>query len=190
MRAFDFVLLFFSFVYALALTHLLMTVARMIRYRQSIVFSLPQALWMLVALILVVGNWISLWDFHAVANITATAIAGGFAFSILVYLCCALVSPDFNNAGAIDLREFHARQGTAYMGAALVTVIASVVMNVVAATTMGIQKWGNENTLVFAMLVPAIAALAVRKPWVQVVAPLALAGIATAYIFVYYPILK
>ncbi len=190
MRAFDFVLLFFSFVYALALTHLLMTAARMIRYRQNIVFSVPHALWMLVALILVIGNWISLWDFHSMAKITATAIAVGFGFSILVYLDCALVSPDFDGDGEIDLRQFHDRQGTTYMGAVLVTIIASVILNAAAATAMGIQNWGNENAIVFAMLVPAIAALAVRKPWVQVAAPLVLVGITMAYIFIYYPVLK
>ncbi len=76
------------------------------------------------------------------------------------------------------------------MGAVLVTIIASVILNAAAATAMGIQNWGNENAIVFAMLVPAIAALAVRKPWVQVAAPLVLVGITMAYIFIYYPVLK
>lgn len=190
MRAFDFVLLFFSFVYALALTHLLMAAARMIRHRRKVVFSPPHALWMLVALFLVIGNWISLWDFHGMAKITAAAIAGGFAFSVLVYLDCALVSPDFDKDEIIDLREFHDRQGTTYIGAMLATEIMSVILNLAVASGMGIQNWGNENALVFAMLVPTVAALAMRKPWVQVAAPLVLAGLLLAFIFVYYPILQ
>jgi hypothetical protein len=190
MKAFDFVLLFFSFVYALALTHLLMATTRMIRYRSSIVFSAPHALWMLVALVLVISNWISLWDFHTVTKITAAAISVGFAFSILVYLACALLSPDFDKDGTLDLREFHERQGATYMGAMFVTLIASIVVNAAAASSMGIQSWGSENTLVIIMVVPMVAAFFVRKPWVQVLAPLVLAALMTAYIFVYYPVLK
>jgi len=115
-RAFDFVLLFFSFVYALALTHLLMASAQMIRHRRNVVFSLPQALWMLVALVLVISNWISLWDFHSLVRIPATVISLGFVFSILVYLACALVSPDLKHDGIVDLRKFHELQGKTYMG--------------------------------------------------------------------------
>lgn len=189
MRAFDFVLLFLSFVYTLALTHLLMSVARMIRYRNDIVFSLPQALWMLVALGLVVGNWISLWDFHKLAKISASEIGAAFAFSILVYLDSALVSPDFDKDGTIDLRAFHDRQGPAYIGAALATVAVSVVINL-AAGGVGVPNWASENAVVLAMVPPAIAALAFRQPWVQVLAPLVLAGLTFAYIFMYYPVLQ
>ena len=190
MRAFDFVLLFFSFVYALALTHLLMATARMIRYRSTIVFSVPHALWMFVALVLVIGNWISLWDFHAFSKITAWTIAIGFGFSILVYLACALLTPDFERDGTdgtLDLGEFHQRQGATYMGAMFATLIASVVINAVAASTMGMQSWGSENTLVVVMIVPMAAAFFVRKYWVQVVAPLILGLLLTAYVFVFYP---
>ncbi len=190
MRAFDFVLLFFSFVYALALTHVLMAAARMIRYRSTIIFSAPHALWMLVALVLVISNWISLWDFHTFTKITATAISVGFAFSILVYLGCALLSPDFEAGSTIDLREFHNSQGTTYMGAMFVILIASVLLNVAAGSSMGMQTWWNENTLVITMLPPMLAALFVRKSWVQVVAPLVLAGQLTAYMFIYYPALQ
>lgn len=188
MRAFDFVLLFFSFVYALALTHLLIAAARMIRHRRNIIFSLPHALWMIVGLFFVIGNWISLWDFHTMVKITETSIAGGFAFSILVYLVCALVSPDFDIGGTINLREFHQSQGSAYMGVALAAIILAVVTNFIAGG-MGIQKWANENAIVFAMFVPLIAVFASRKFWVQVLAPLVLLGLMIAYIFIYYPVL-
>lgn len=190
MRAFDFVLLFFSFVYALALTHLLMAATRMIRYRHSIVFSAPHALWMLVALALVISNWISLWDFHAFSKISAAEISVGFAFSILIYLACALLSPDFES-GTMDLREFHERQGATYMGAMFVVLIVSVILNAAAASSMGLQNWGNENSLVVAMVPPIVAALLLRKIlWVQIVAPLVLAAQLIAYIFLFYPVLK
>ena len=164
--------------------------ALMIRHRRNIVFSVPHALWMVVALALVLSNWVSLWDFHTMAKISATVIAVGFAFSVLVYLACALVAPEFYKADSIDLRAFHERQGATYMGAMLVTLVASIIVNVAAASGVGMQNWGSENTLVVAMLPPMLAALIVRKPWVQVAAPLVLAGMLLAYIFIYYPVLK
>ncbi len=68
-------MLFFSFIYALALTHLLLAVNAMIRYRRKIQFSAPQAIWMFDALLAVSINWISLWDFHEVREISLEAIA-------------------------------------------------------------------------------------------------------------------
>ena len=125
----------------------------------------------------VIGNWLSLWDFHGWTTITAAAIAIGFAFNILVYLDCALVSPDFKMDGVVNLLEFHERQGSTYIGAILITGIVAVVLNWVVGIGMGVQNWANQNVLVIAMLVPPIAALLMRKnAWVQVLAPIVLAG--------------
>lgn len=189
MKAFDFVLLFFSFVYALALTHLLVAIARMIRHRRSVIFSLPHALWMIAALNFVIGNWVSLWDFHKMTKVTAAVIAAEFAFSILVYLVCALVSPDFNDREVNDLRAFHDRQGATYMTAALVTVAVAIPLNF-AAGGIGIQNWANENVLVVAMLAPAIVPLVWRTYWIQVVSPLIMVSLNIAYMLLYYPVLS
>ena len=39
MRPFEFIILFFSFIYTLALTHLLFAWTRMIRYRRTLILS-------------------------------------------------------------------------------------------------------------------------------------------------------
>ena len=75
MQAFDFIMLFFSLIYPLALTHLLLAVNAIIRYRRKIQFSAPQAIWMFDVLLAVSINWISLWDFHEVLEISLEAIA-------------------------------------------------------------------------------------------------------------------
>jgi hypothetical protein len=70
LRPFDFIILFFSFIYALALGHLLLAATFMIRYRRRIAFSLAHAIWMFDALLFLTANWISLWDFHTAAAIS------------------------------------------------------------------------------------------------------------------------
>lgn len=117
MRPFDFIILFFSIVYALALTHLLLSVTTMIRYRGKVMLSDPLLVWMLVALAFLVINWLSLWDFHELQTVTIWPIAVLFVFSINVYLVCALIAPSFERDEDFDLRTFQDRQRTAYLAA-------------------------------------------------------------------------
>ena len=49
-------------MYALAIAHLLSTVARLIGARERVRFSWFHAYWMLNALIVLVVNWISWWE--------------------------------------------------------------------------------------------------------------------------------
>jgi hypothetical protein len=58
LKAFDFIILFLSFIYTLGLTHLLLAATRMIRHRRTVIFSWPHALWMVAALGMLSGNWL------------------------------------------------------------------------------------------------------------------------------------
>ncbi|MFX4501401.1 hypothetical protein ABTA59_19515, partial [Acinetobacter baumannii] len=74
MHPFEFIILFFSFIYTLALTHILFAATRMIRHRRQLVFSWPHALWMANALVFLAANWLSLWDLHESKTLTLEAI--------------------------------------------------------------------------------------------------------------------
>ena len=190
MHAFDFIMLFFSFIYALALTHVLLAVNAMIRYRRKITFSLPHAIWMFDALLAVSINWISLWDFHETQVLSLGAIAGGFVLSIAQYLVCALVSPDFENDRDFDLRLFQNEQYRSYLSAFLVLIAVSIGVNIGGGTMLGIQKCTSENALVLPML-PAIAIpLFVRNQWIQIAGAVIFAILNIAYLLIYYPVLR
>src|SRR2546426_12807036 len=60
--AFEHVLLLLSFVYALALTHLLSRIGSLLLARARVTFSGLLALDMANAILLVFANWLSLWD--------------------------------------------------------------------------------------------------------------------------------
>src|SRR3954449_7585664 len=62
MTPFEHVTALFSFVYALALTHLLARVAELIVARDRVKFSGLLALGMANAVLLVFSNWLSIWD--------------------------------------------------------------------------------------------------------------------------------
>ena len=189
MRAFDFVMLFFSFIFALALTHLLLSVNAMIRYRRKIKLSVPHAIWMFDALLSVWINWISLWDFHNFQAISLGAIAGEFVFSISQYLVCALVSPHFNEDRDFDLNVFQSEQRQSYLWAFFVLVAISIGINI-GGSMIGVQKWMSENSVVLPMLVAVAVPLFVPKQWAQIAGGVAFAGLNIAYLLIYYPILR
>jgi hypothetical protein len=188
-HAFDFIMLFFSFIYALALTHLLLAVNAMIRRRRRIKFSLPHAIWMFGALLAVWINWISLWDFHEERVVSLGAIVGGFVLGIAQYLVCASVSPDFKEARDFDLRLFETEQRRSYLSAFLVLVAVSIGVNI-GGSVLGVQKWMSENALVIPMLAAVVFPLFARNKWVQIAGGAMFAGLNIAYLLIYYPSLS
>jgi hypothetical protein len=188
-RPFEFIILFFSFVYTVALTHLLFAATRMIRHRRNLVFSWPHALWMLNALLLLTGNWISLWDFHRFGAISLAIIATGLVLVGIQYFICALVAPDFEEGEAFDLRAFHAQEGRTYMSGFLVLTLVALGVNAAAGARAGVQNWADENVIVLAMIPPILISLFIRARWAQVGAPVVLAAAMISYLVIYYPVL-
>ena len=189
MGPFEFIIAFLSFIYALALTHLLFAWTRMIRHRRQLVFSWPHLLWMLAAFSNLGANWLSLWDFRRVKSLSITAIAAVFVLVVINYFVCALVSPDFEEGETYDMKRFHECEGATYIAAFLALIIASILINLFAGAALNVTNWWNENALVSAMLIAPIAALLVRRNWMQVLAPAVELALAVAYSVIYYPAL-
>jgi hypothetical protein len=187
---FEFIILFFSFIYTLALTHLLLAAARMIRRRRSLVFSWPHALWMMNALLLLVCNWISLWDFHLLKSMSLPVILGGFALVGAMYLICALIAPDFEDRDDLDLRAFHEREGRTYILAFATFLPLAFVLNLAASAGAGVQNWAEQNAIIFVMAPPILIPLLFRARWAQIGGPLVLVGVMVAYLVIYYPVIR
>jgi hypothetical protein len=190
LKVFDFVILFLSFIYTLGLTHLLFAATRMIRHRRSLTFSWPHALWMLAALGMLFGNWLSLWDFHALEAMPLSTFFGGFALVVVQYTVCALVAPELEAESDFDLRRFHEREGRSYLLAFLATMLLSLALNAAAGAGLGIQNWASQNAIVLAMIASITLALTVKSRWAQVIAPLSMVGLMIAFPIIYYPTLK
>ena len=186
MSPFDFIILFLSFIYVIALTHLLFAWTRMIRYRRKLVFSWPHVLWMLVAVGYLTANWLSLWDFHTEGELKLGTMAAGFLFVIINYFVCALVSPDFESGETFDMKEFHEREGTTYITATLALIVTAVIGNYLAGAALGVDNWSDENALVMATIILPVLALTIKREWVQVAAPTMLLATTLAYDFIYY----
>jgi hypothetical protein len=188
-RPFDFVITFFSFIFTLALTHMLLAVTHMIRRRREVVFDLAHALWMLDALVLLAANWISLWDFHGLTTLPLATLAIGFFYCINQYFVCALVSPRLDEDGT-NMHVFHEKQSSTYIGSFVVLISFSIIANYFAGSEMNVQNWAKENAVVIAMLPVVVAPLLWRARWVQIAAPTILFVLIVIYMIKFYPALR
>lgn len=190
MHPFDFILLFFSFIYTVALTHILFAATRMIRHRRQLVFSWPHALWMGSVFLLLSVNWLSLWDLRTVARFDLEVIAPNFIVVISQYFLAALVSPDFEDSDDYDLQAFHRRERRTYLGAYLATMIVGAALNFEGALRYGLASWGQQNLIAIPLGAAGLAAFFIDRRWVQIAAPLIVIGVLIAYPILFYPALK
>ena len=189
MSPFEFIIIFFAFVYSLALAHLLFAWTRMIRHRRQITFSWPHLLWMLVAMFLLAVDWVSNWDYRTFGNLSLLEISSEFLFVMLNYFFCALVSPDFEGGETYDMNRFHDAEGPTYMLVFLAAVAIALVENFVAGEKLGITKEGAENALVLFQLPLGLLPLFVKRAWVQIAAPAVILMTIVAYGAMFYPVL-
>ena len=181
MGAFEHVISLLSFVFALAITHLLMSVAGLIRNAPRVRWSGPAEMWMLNGLVTVIANWISFWDMRALTSWSIGTIFFTFGLSFVTYLQVALVCPDIPADGAIDLARFHDEQSKRYIGAFLLTCGVAVIANFVFGGVFRVAEWNKQNLAVLPMIAIALAAIFLRARWVQIAAPLALMAVWVYY---------
>jgi hypothetical protein len=167
MSAFEHVTALLSFVYALALTHLLARIAELIVARERVTFSGLLALGMANAILLVFANWLSIWDLRSITSWDLASIAIQFLFALSLYLICSLVGPKAPDEGAIDLEDFFWRQRPYFYGAVLACIILALLANLAFLKTSNAALFVKENVTTLPMLIPTALALISRRRWVQ-----------------------
>lgn len=107
MTGFDLVLLLLSFVYALALGHLLTRLGGLLVARERVRFSGLMALMMLNAVTQVFIGWLAMWDFRGVETWDLYTITLFFISSIIIFLMCVAASPETPGEGQVDMETFY-----------------------------------------------------------------------------------
>ncbi|MEM5518649.1 hypothetical protein WNY37_16950 [Henriciella sp. AS95] len=107
MTGFDLVLLLLSFVYALALGHLLSRLGALLVARDRVRFSGLLALAMLNAVTQVYIGWLAMWDFRDVESWDLYTITLFLLSAILIYLMCVAASPETPDNEPVDMEAFY-----------------------------------------------------------------------------------
>ncbi len=168
MRAFDFVMTLYSFVYALGVAQILATVGDMVRAGKRLRFSWLNAGWMLNILLAIVAWWLSLWDLRAEANWPMLTVLVFFAVACLLYLLARLVSAPIAQEGVVDLRLYHQQEGRKY--AAVFTVEVALTISTVFLYGSSSQNWIASNEASWPTLAASVAAAITGNRWVQAAA--------------------
>jgi hypothetical protein len=128
MHAFDYVMTLMSFVYALAITHMLAVVGDIIGAWPRVRFSWLNAVWMLFALLAVLTWWIGMWGLRDANAFGMGVVVIFFLLAAILYLEVRLVCPRIPDEGPVDLVDFHHREGRKYIaGFAVVTGFTAIV---------------------------------------------------------------
>lgn len=167
MSGFEFIFGLFSVILSLAITEVLACAARLIRHAERVRFSLAQALWMAVFLLIAVGNWLSLWQLRHVSDWQIAQLLSAIAVPATQFVACALVCPDTPDAGPIDMAAFHDRERRRYLAAFIGLIVICAISNTFFAKMEGVEQWARDNLLIVPLLLGALLALATRNPWAQ-----------------------
>ncbi|HVU29104.1 MAG TPA: hypothetical protein VHE36_01775 [Sphingomicrobium sp.] len=179
MRAFDFVITLYSFVYALGVAQILGSVGDIMRAGSRVRFSWLNAGWMLNVLLAIVAWWISLWDLRAAASWTMGTVLIFFVVASLLYLLARLVSAPVPAEGTVDLNAYHHEEVRKYAG--LFTLEVALTMLTIHLYGAGTQNWVGENAANWPTIAASLAATISRNRWVQAGAILVILLVWTWY---------
>ncbi|HEY5107968.1 MAG TPA: hypothetical protein VII73_14555 [Caulobacteraceae bacterium] len=182
---FEHVALLLSFVFALALTHLLSSTTEIILGRDRLRFSGLHAAWMVAAYLSLLVNWLSYWGLVALKHWTVGEVELWFAAATIQYFTCSLISIRPDPDGVIDMPAFFARQRPAIFTAFFALMAVSMIQNYADrnhTSGLGPSDWISENLLVLPMAVSVVIAGWTRTLWLQWVAVLVILGLIVFFL--------
>ena len=111
MHAFDYLVTLFSFVFAMAIAHVLATVGDMVVASRRLTFSWLNAGWLLTVLLAVIAWWFGIWDLRKQQSWSTDTIAFFFCAACCLYVLARIVCPRIPLEGKVDLQEFDRCEG-------------------------------------------------------------------------------
>jgi hypothetical protein len=175
---FEHVLLFLSFIYAIALTHLFGSTTELILARDRVRVSGLLICWMALALLMLVTNFLSAVNLAGVQHWTLGRVLIEFATAGVQYFTCSLVSMRVEPKGEADMPAFFARQRPVIASSMVALGLIAMLENYVGRYANGLtpDAWIGENLSVLPMVVAAVAAILFPARWIQWVAVLTILG--------------
>ena len=115
-----------SFVYAMALTHLLSSANELVLELRRVRVSGLYVLWMVNALLILIVNWLSFWGLHAIKRWTVFEILLQFSLAMVQYFTCSTLLIRPRNDELIDMgalfEERRAILSSSFIGVWLVSM--------------------------------------------------------------------
>jgi hypothetical protein len=184
MSAFEHVMSLISFVFALAIAHLLTCAIAIFRARARVLFSFTHAVWMVVSLLQVTVWWLAFWDFRLMKSWDVGYVAFTLAAGILVYVYTGLVCPEVPTEGMLDLESYHRAHGREYISVYLALGIVGFAYGTVYGYFYNVPEQTAQNAVIIPMTLIALAALIFRNRSIQMVFAAAMLALYPTYLYV------
>jgi len=163
--AFDLILVLLSFVYALALTHVLSRIGALVLAYKSVRFSALLGLAMLNAIIQVFLGWLVLWDFRTVRQWDLLSIVGQFVLAIACYFLCIFAAPQRDSD--VDMEALYALRRRPFYFSVLILYVLSLAANATLLKTADPALFLRMNEISLVSLIPIILPLLTPARWAQ-----------------------
>lgn len=190
MTAFEHVAALFSFVYALALTHLLVRIGELTVVRERVRPSPLLFIGMANAIATVFANWLSLWDLRSIQVWDLESITVQFALAVSVFLLCVFVSPRVPEDGTVNLDQWFWCQRAAFYATAVAMSLLAMLANLDYLKTTNPAWFLKENALVLASTAFCLVGLVLRKRVAQYIAGAGLLAGTFTYLLIFCRQLK
>jgi hypothetical protein len=174
MTSFEFYTVLLSFVVSLGVASLLRAVTRLFQDWPRVRFSLAWALWAAAIFNIQVVYWLRSWTYHEQFTLRIETSIPPLVLAILAFTCCGLATPNIAEAGAIDLRDFHAKQGRKYQVAYAVFMVMAIVQGILMSNVGGDSSTTIVSDAVTQSIIAAVAIACAVFPhlrWLQIGAP-------------------
>ena len=177
--AFEFVLVLLSFVYALALTHVLSRIGALVLALKQVRFSGLLCLTMLNAIIQVFLGWLVLWDFRGVRQWDLLSIVGQFVLAIMTYFVCIFAAPERDSD--LDLGALYPTRRRPFYFSVLILYVLALASTATILNSPNPSLFLRMNEISLVSLVPIILPLCTPAKWAQWVGGLGMLAFAVFF---------
>lgn len=178
--------LLFSFIFAMAFSHILASVSALIAAKERVRFSGLHALWMTYATAGLLLNWISLLALESLKRWSIGEILLQLGWAIPQYFTCSLVSIKIPESGEVDVGAIYERRRPALFSAYLLMIGAILIQQYVDRNNLegwGPNDWIGADLLAAPLLILAPIAGWAKPRWLQwIAACLSLAMLMWLYV--------
>ena len=185
---FEHVTILMSFVFAIALTHLLSSATELVLARDRVRFSGLHALWMLNALLSLTVNWLSFWGLTAIRHWSVAEVVLQFTAAIIQYFTCSTLSIRPQEDGVIDVPAIYEKQRPVIFAAFVALMLIGMLQNWWDRNnTAGLTptSWIGEDLGILPLLAAVATAGWAKPKWLQWAAGLATVGFQTFFLVTY-----
>lgn len=160
-----------SLVYAVALTHLLSSANELLIAHKRVRFSGLYMAWLVIALLMLVVNWLALWGLVALKHWTIAEVLIQFAMAIVQYFTCSTFRiSEARGEEPIDLRAVYEERrriiAASFLGLGFIAMFTNWWDRT---NTAGLKPddWIGEDLAILPMVLAVIGAGWARPKWLQ-----------------------